>query len=56
MSDPKIENLPQTEQELTPEEAEEAQGGIMQSVEADRLISSDEIRLGTKFVNAGGNF
>ena len=33
---PKIENLDQTEQELTAEQAEEAQGGIINSLEFNR--------------------
>ena len=33
---PKIENLEPQEQELTPEQAEEAQGGIINSLEFNR--------------------
>jgi hypothetical protein len=57
MSEPKMPDLEKQElEEMTAEQAEEAQGGIMQSIEADRLISSDELRQRTNFVNAGGNF
>ena len=58
MTDPKIENLArQDAEELTAEQAEEAQGGviavsheILSSEEAFHLVSS------SRFVNAGGNF
>jgi hypothetical protein len=40
-SKPKIENLPEPEQELTAQEAEEAQGGIINSLEFTRSSSGD---------------
>ena len=55
MSDPKMQDLEkQREEELTPEQAEEAQGGVI--AVSHSIISSEELRPGASFVNAGGNF
>jgi hypothetical protein len=47
MNEQKMQDLKrQDAEELTPEQAEEAHGGLRQSIEADRLTSSTSLRSG----------